>query len=151
MKLWTKSSDQIAGFLDQGTSVTGELQFSGILRIDGNFHGSISSPDTLVVGEHAVVHADVNVGNLEVHGQVLGNVQVKRRTEIFSNGKLRGDLETGSLIIQVGAVFDGRSRMPGEEEETVPVHETTHVVPAETVNPQPASDLSHSNLGEDMN
>jgi cytoskeletal protein CcmA (bactofilin family) len=131
MKLWTKkTSEQIAGFLDQGTSVTGELQFSGILRIDGNFHGSISSPDTLVIGEHAVVHADISVGALEVHGQVFGTVQVKRRTEIFSNGKLRGDLQTATLVIQVGAVFDGRSRMPGEG-DAAPVRETTQVVAAE--------------------
>jgi cytoskeletal protein CcmA (bactofilin family) len=126
MKLWTKSSEQIAGFLDQGTNVTGELQFSGILRIDGNFHGSIASSDRLVIGEHAVVHADINVGELEVHGQVFGNVQVKKRTEIFSTGKLRGDLETASLIIQVGAVFDGRSRMPSEG-GPIPVREITQV------------------------
>ena len=126
MKLWTKSSEQIAGFLDQGTNVTGELQFSGILRIDGNFHGSIASSDRLVIGEHAVVHADINVGELEVHGQVFGNVQVKKRTEIFSTGKLRGDLETASLIIQVGAIFDGRSRMPGEG-DPIPVREITQV------------------------
>lgn len=128
MKLWTKSSQQIAGFLDQGTHVTGELQFSGILRIDGNFHGSISSPDTLVVGEHAVVHADINVGDLEVHGQIFGNVQVKRRTEITPTGRLRGDLQTATLIVQVGAVFEGRSRMPTEGGEPVMMpQEATHV------------------------
>jgi cytoskeletal protein CcmA (bactofilin family) len=63
-----RKSEQISGFLDQGTNVIGELQFSGTLRIDGNFQGSISSGDTLVIGEHAVVHADIKVGEIEIHG-----------------------------------------------------------------------------------
>src|SRR5262245_28371600 len=113
MSRWRKS-EQISGFLDQGTHVTGELQFSGILRIDGNFHGSISSGDTLIIGEHAVVHADIKVGELEIHGQVFGNVEAERRVEISASGRLRGDLQTAILLVQAGGVLEGRSRMPSE-------------------------------------
>jgi cytoskeletal protein CcmA (bactofilin family) len=110
MSLFRKS-EEIAGFLDQGTNVTGDLQFSHTLRIDGNFHGSIASEDMLIIGEQAVVHADIKVGDLEVHGQVFGNVEVQRRTEIFSTGRLSGDLQTSILLIQAGAVLDARSHM----------------------------------------
>jgi cytoskeletal protein CcmA (bactofilin family) len=106
-----RKSEEIAGFLDEGTNVTGDLQFSHTLRIDGNFHGSIASEDMLIVGEQAVVHADIKVGDLEVHGQVFGNVEVQRRTEIFSTGRLSGDLQTSVLLIQAGAVLDARSHM----------------------------------------
>src|SRR6266853_1080876 len=54
------SSDQVSGFLDKGTNMTGELEFAGTLRIDGNFHGSISTGDVLIIGEHALVHADIH-------------------------------------------------------------------------------------------
>ena len=74
MKFRTKPSEQVCGFLDKGTNVTGELQFAGTLRIDGNFHGSISTNDTLIIGEHAVVHADIRAGEVEVHGQVFGTI-----------------------------------------------------------------------------
>ena len=74
MSLWRNKSDEIVGFLDHGTEVTGELQFSNTLRIDGNFHGSIVSEDRLIVGEQAVVHADIKVGDIEIWGQVFGNV-----------------------------------------------------------------------------
>jgi cytoskeletal protein CcmA (bactofilin family) len=114
MQLWGKS-EQIAGFLDRGIHITGELQFSGILRIDGHFHGSISSSDSLVIGEHAVVHADIKVGELEVHGQVYGNVAVKGRTEIFPTGRLQGDLQTGTLVVHSGGVLNGHSQMGANE------------------------------------
>jgi cytoskeletal protein CcmA (bactofilin family) len=113
MSLWHKS-EEIAGFLDKGANITGELQFSNTLRIDGNFHGSITSNDTLIIGEEAVVHADIRVGDLEVHGRIFGNVEVQRRTEIFSTGRIHGDLQTSALIIREGAVLDGRSRMNPE-------------------------------------
>jgi len=109
-----RKSEEIAGFLDEGTRVTGDLQFSHTLRIDGNFHGSIASEDMLIVGEQAVVHADIKVGDLEVHGQIFGNVEVQRRTEIFSTGRLSGDLQTSVLLIQAGAVLDARSHMHPE-------------------------------------
>jgi cytoskeletal protein CcmA (bactofilin family) len=138
MSLW-RNSEEITGFLDKGTNVTGELQFSNTLRIDGNFQGSITSGDTLIVGEDAVLHADIKVGDLEIHGQVFGSVEVQRRTEIFSTGRLSGDLQTGILIIQAGAILDARSRMCSEQASGSPVtavQEVTQVVEA-------APDKSH--------
>jgi cytoskeletal protein CcmA (bactofilin family) len=115
MKLRRKTSEEITGFLDQGTDVTGELQFSGTLRIDGSFHGSISTSDILVIGEHAVVHADIKAGELEVHGRVFGNIEGQRRVEIFPTGRVRGDIRSPELIVNQGAAFDGRSTMVGDD------------------------------------
>lgn len=112
------SSEEVTGFLDQGTAVTGELQFSGRLLLDGNFHGSINAGDILVVGEHAVIHADIKVGEMEIHGRVLGNLEVKRRIEIFPTGRVRGDIQTPVLVMNPGATFDGRSRMVDENDES---------------------------------
>lgn len=125
MKLWRKT-EQISGFLDQGTNITGELQFSNTLRIDGNFHGSITSGDTLIIGEHAVIHADIKVGEIEIHGQVFGNIEVKRRAEISSTGRLRGDVQTSILIVQAGAVLDGKSHMVSEQSSRN-TRESTHI------------------------
>jgi cytoskeletal protein CcmA (bactofilin family) len=129
MQLWGKS-EQIAGFLDRGIHITGELQFSGILRIDGHFHGSISSSDSLIIGEHAVLHADIQVGELEVHGQIFGNVAVQGRTEIFPTGRLRGDLQTATLIIQSGGILNGHSLMAVEDSADA-VRETTRALATE--------------------
>jgi cytoskeletal protein CcmA (bactofilin family) len=121
MKFRSKASDQVSGFLDKGTSVTGELTFAGTLRIDGNFHGSISSNDILVIGEHAVVHADIKVGEVEIHGQVFGSIDARRRTDITATGRFRGDVHTPVLCVTPGGVLDGRIQMAGDH----PVEDTT--------------------------
>lgn len=121
MKFRIKGSDQVTGFLDKGTNVTGELEFAGTLRIDGNFHGSISTGDILMIGEHALVHADIKAGEVEIHGQVFGNIEAKRRVEISPTGRVRGDIHTPVISVATGAIVDGRLRMAEDrpEESTV--------------------------------
>jgi cytoskeletal protein CcmA (bactofilin family) len=114
MKFRLRASDQVSGFLDKGTNVTGELEFAGTLRIDGNFHGSISTGDVLIIGEHAIVHADIKVGEVEVHGQVFGSVQAKRRVELSATGRIRGDVQTPVLVTSAGGILDGRIEMAGD-------------------------------------
>jgi cytoskeletal protein CcmA (bactofilin family) len=121
MKFRLKSSDQVSGFLDKGPNVTGELEFAGTLRIDGNFHGSISTGDILIIGEHALVHADIKVGEIEIHGQVNGRIEAKRRVEITASGRLRGDVHTPVLSVSPGGILDGRIQMAGDH----PADETT--------------------------
>ena len=117
MKFRLKQSDQVSGFLDKGTNVTGELEFAGTLRIDGNFQGSISTSDNLVIGEHAVVHADIKVGEIEIHGQFFGRIEAKNRIEIFPSGRVRGDLHTPTLCVNPGAVLDGGMHMTVERSD----------------------------------
>ena len=114
MKFRLKQSDQVSGFLDKGTNMTGELEFAGTLRIDGNFQGSISTADNLVIGEHAVVHANIKVGEIEIHGQFFGTIEAKQRVEIFPSGRVRGDIHTPVLCVNAGATLDGGIRM-GED------------------------------------
>ena len=125
MKFRLKSSDQVSGFLDKGTTVTGELEFAGTLRIDGNFHGSISTGDILIIGEHALVHADIKVGEIEIHGQVNGSIDAKRRVEITASGRLRGDVRTPVLAVTPGGVLDGRIQMAGDHPEETTVASRT--------------------------
>ena len=121
MKFRLKSSDEVCGFLDKGTHVTGELEFAGTLRIDGNFHGSISTGDILIIGEHAIVHADIRVGEIEIHGQLFGAIEAKRRVEISPSGRVRGDIHTPVLSMSPGGLLDGRIRMAGDRPEETTV------------------------------
>src|SRR2546426_12176608 len=125
MKFRLKSSDQVSGFLDKGTNMTGELEFAGTLRIDGNFHGSISTGDILIIGDNAIVHADIKVGEIEIHGQVFGNLEAKRRVQITEKGRVKGDIQTPVLFVAAGAMLDGRTRMAGDRPEETPMSTRT--------------------------
>lgn len=105
--------------LGPDAEVTGKLSFETATRIEGKLRGEIHASDLLVVGTEAVVHATVQAVKLVVLGEVRGQVQGASRVEICTGGRLFGDVETKSLIIQEGATFEGRARM-GEKKDAAP-------------------------------
>src|SRR5437870_3003260 len=100
MKVNTEIADEISGFLDEGTGITGELHFAGRLRLDGDFNGSISADGTLVIGQDAFVRGDIKVAEIEIAGKVFGNIEAKRRVEILDTGRVFGDIHTPVLVMK---------------------------------------------------
>src|SRR3954462_4561098 len=97
--------------LGRGVRFEGKLTFAGTVRIDASFVGTIVTDDVLVVGEAARIDANITCGTIVVHGEVNGNIQAKGGVEIRAAAKVRGDLETPSLVVEKGALFQGASRM----------------------------------------
>jgi cytoskeletal protein CcmA (bactofilin family) len=108
-----QSQGEINTLLGRGSSFDGKLTFEGTVRIDGKLSGEIFSNDVLVVGEGAEVSAEIDVGVLIVEGSVTGNVRAKRSVELHAPARVRGNIETPSLFIDKGVMFEGNCRMEG--------------------------------------
>jgi cytoskeletal protein CcmA (bactofilin family) len=135
------SAEKFNGFLDLGTSLTGELTFEGTFRIDGEFHGSITTSDVLVIGPRAAVHADIKAGEVRVFGSVFGNIR-SGRVEIGSTGKVRGDVRASHLTIEEGAVFEGQSFAASERELDAASSESV-LGQSRPERPNPPDQISH--------
>jgi len=105
----TVNNEEFNGFLAEGTSLNGDLHFSGTLHLNGNVRGSITTTDVLIVGEHATVEAEIKAGEIQIYGRVSGNIDCVGRVEICESGHLRGDVRTPKLIIKEGGTFEGKS------------------------------------------
>jgi cytoskeletal protein CcmA (bactofilin family) len=122
------------------THFNGDLIYQNSLQINGLFEGEISSGGFLVIGEGAVVKANINVKVVIVNGTVYGNIEAKEKLEIQSNGKIFGNIRTAKLIIADGVIFEGSCEMikPYEDiSDKITVQKTvqkTPVVKAEAVN-----------------
>jgi len=101
--------------LGQGAEFEGKLTFAGTVRIDAKFKGSIITNDVLVVGEHARMEADITCGTVIVYGEVIGNIKAKAAVELHHPAKVKGDIETPTLSIEKGVLFQGQSTMSGAE------------------------------------
>jgi cytoskeletal protein CcmA (bactofilin family) len=104
-----------SAFLGKGSRVTGKLVFEGTVRIEGHVEGEISAQDTLIIGESAVVNAQINGTSVVVHGRVTGDVTARKRLEVRAPGKLFGNISTPSLVIHEGVIFEGQCVMGGGE------------------------------------
>src|SRR4028118_1154835 len=102
----------LSGFVGNGTTLTGEANFKGRLRVDGHLSGRVSSQDgTLIVSTGGQVDADVEVSVAQIYGTVVGNVTATKRIERGRVAKVTGDIQTPALVIENGAVFEGSCRM----------------------------------------
>jgi cytoskeletal protein CcmA (bactofilin family) len=104
---------EITSLLGRGSAFEGKLTFEGTVRIDGRFRGEVFSDDTLVIGEGALVEAEIDIGEIIIQGTVVGNIKAKRSIEIHAPGRVKGDMHTPSLQIDKGVIFEGRSFMEG--------------------------------------
>jgi cytoskeletal protein CcmA (bactofilin family) len=106
---------QQIGVLGLDSIVQGGVRFQGSLTLDGSITGDVRAPEgsgaVLVVGQNATVSGDISVDSVLISGRVTGNVKAVERLEIFGTGVLLGDVETGDIMIQGGAEFQGRCHM----------------------------------------
>jgi cytoskeletal protein CcmA (bactofilin family) len=102
---------EITTLLGRGSEFEGKLTFEGTVRIDGKLKGEVFSEDVLIIGEGALVEAQIDIGEIIIQGNVIGNIRASRGIEIHAPGRVRGDLTTPSLQIDKGVVFEGRSFM----------------------------------------
>ena len=102
----------LSGFVGNGTTLTGEANFKGMLRVDGHLSGQVRSEGgTLIVGNNGQVDADIEVAVATIHGSVNGDITASQRLELGRAAKVNGNITTPSLIIEQGAVFEGSCRM----------------------------------------
>ncbi|OEU66847.1 MAG: hypothetical protein BA863_07255 [Desulfovibrio sp. S3730MH75] len=110
--------DEINAFLGSGTDYHGKLNFQGAVRIDGNFSGEVESEGTLVVGKDAQVEGVLRIGQLVLSGKVTGEVYASDKAVLHKTANLQGNLVTPVLVVEEGAVLEGRVIMSSDGSET---------------------------------
>lgn len=102
----------LSGFVGGGTVVTGEANFKAMMRIDGHLSGRVSSSSgTLIVGNNGKVDANIEVAVAVIHGTINGDIIATQRLELGRSAKVNGNIQTPSLIIEQGAIFEGSCKM----------------------------------------
>jgi len=99
--------------LDVDASMQGTLIFkdSVNLRINGTFEGMLNTKGRLMIGEQAVVNADITGESIVIAGKVSGNITALKDLKLISPARVIGDIRSPLLSIAEGAIFDGTSRM----------------------------------------
>jgi cytoskeletal protein CcmA (bactofilin family) len=101
-------------YLDSGSKISGKLLFEGATRIDGQVDGEITAKEGLVIGESAVVTAQIKANAIIVAGKVSGDIVAAQRLEIRPSARVIGNLTSPVLIVHEGAMFEGHCSMQPE-------------------------------------
>jgi cytoskeletal protein CcmA (bactofilin family) len=141
----------LSGFVGGGTVVTGEANFKAMMRVDGHLSGRVSSSSgTLIVGANGKVDANIEVAVAVIHGTINGDIIATQRLELGRAAKVNGNIQTPSLIIEQGAVFEGSCKMlqmaqaadkaksSSKKEEPLDTTSRMKPIPADATPPKPA-------------
>jgi cytoskeletal protein CcmA (bactofilin family) len=111
----TGETSRETAFLGKGTRISGKVAFEGTARIEGQVEGEIVANDTLLIGESALLNAQITGGTVVIHGKVTGDINASKKLEIRAPGRLYGNVTTPSLVIEEGVVFEGHCSMGAAE------------------------------------
>jgi cytoskeletal protein CcmA (bactofilin family) len=103
---------RLDSLIGAGTTVCGDIQFTGGLRIDGTVNGKVATVDnqagTLVISEQARVEGEVRVSHVVINGAVAGPVTANDYLELQAKARVQGDVSYRSLEMHVGAIVQGK-------------------------------------------
>ncbi len=103
------------GLIGKGIEFTGDINFEGTLRIEGQVSGTIKGETgTVSIGDSGNVKADIISNICIIDGTLEGDLQAKTKVEITKTGRLRGNVITRDLVIAEGAIFEGSLEMVKE-------------------------------------
>jgi len=107
-----QSQKRIDSLIGAGTTVEGDVVFTGGLRIDGTINGRVAAadnqPGTLVISEQARVDGEVRVSHVVINGTVNGPVTANDYLELQAKARVHGDVLYRSLEMHVGAIVEGK-------------------------------------------
>ena len=107
-----KKGHNISTLLGEGVRVEGVIEFDGTIRLDGEVQGKIiGNAGTLIIGEKALIEADIVVDTAIIMGEVKGRLEAATRIEVYPPGRVTGDIRAPAVILEKGVVFNGSCEM----------------------------------------
>jgi len=125
-----------------GTRFKGEFDLEGLLRIDGDFTGTIRTKGQIIVGLNGRARCNIYAESVVVGGMVKGNIFSTDKVIILSTGLMIGNISTPRLIVEEGVVLSGNCKILGngleqnrkEREPSGTVYRTVYRTASRTIN-----------------
>ena len=116
-----KPTEDLSGnsnnIIAKGTSIVGDIDAAGNMRIDGKIKGNIKCKSKVVTGKGSTIDGNIYAQNAEIEGDIIGLLEISEVLILKPTAVVQGDIRTAKLVVENGARFNGSCRM-GEAIET---------------------------------
>jgi len=109
----------INSIIGEGTRFTGDFDLNGLLRIDGDFSGTIRTKGKVLIGKNGRAECTVHAGTVVIGGIIRGEIYAHEKVVVLSTGIVLGNIHTPRFIVEEGVIFNGHCQVlkPGELEQ----------------------------------
>ncbi|MBJ6609735.1 MAG: polymer-forming cytoskeletal protein [Candidatus Thiothrix moscowensis] len=104
-------SARVDTLIGKGTTIDGDLRFSGGLHVEGVIKGNLVADGddaTLILSEHGHIQGEVRVPSMVLNGMIDGDVFASGKVELFEKARICGDVYYNLLEMAVGAEVNGK-------------------------------------------
>jgi len=97
--------------ISNGSVITGEINSTGDIRIDGMLNGNITTKGKIVIGETGVIKGEIHCKNADILGKVEGKIFVTELLSLKATAVITGEIKINRLAIEPGCLFNGTCDM----------------------------------------
>jgi cytoskeletal protein CcmA (bactofilin family) len=97
--------------IGKGTVLEGNIETYGNIRIEGRINGHIKSKSKIALGTGSQVEGNITAQNADIEGEVKGKVDITELLVLKATAVVHGDIITGKLVVEPGAMFNGSCKM----------------------------------------
>jgi cytoskeletal protein CcmA (bactofilin family) len=140
---YNQEDSYVNTIIGEGTTLRGDFDLNGLLRIDGKFFGRVKTNGKVLVGKNGFAESIIIAGTVVIGGRVKGDIIATEKITLLSTGELNGNIKTPSLIIEEGVVFDGTCEIVEDKDKILQIKNDfieKHYKQYFTINTLPAQD-----------
>jgi len=108
-----RKSERMKMVLGENSKITGNVESPGTIFVEGSIFGDVEG-SKVILGEHSSIDGNIKAAVIIVGGRINGHLTGADKVEIKSTGQVAGDIETKTLVVAEGGIFNGSSRMERE-------------------------------------
>ena len=110
--------DQI-NMVGEGTVFEGTLRAESNVRVSGHIKGTLDVQGRAILTQEGVVEGELRATDADVAGSVQGEIHVSERLMLKSTARVDGNIETGRIKVEEGALFAGQCEIGEQVNEKV--------------------------------
>jgi len=109
---------KLSSLVADNMAVTGDVRFSGGLRVDGRIDGNVTSEDgtngLLVLSEKGSINGSVRTWDAVINGTIAGDLEVEHFLELQANARVIGNITYRQMQLECGATVEGKLVCAGD-------------------------------------
>lgn len=103
--------------IGKGTFLEGNIETFGNIRIEGKVNGNVKSKSKVALGHQSHVEGNIVAQNADIEGEVKGKIEIAELLVLKATAVINGDIMTGKMVVEPGAVFNGTCKMGNSMKE----------------------------------
>lgn len=106
-----QNGEGVLSLVGVGMKVTGDIETSGVVKIEGTVDGCIRNARQVLLGRQGEITGDIRARDVVLGGRVCGTIYASERVEVQGTASVLGDIQTKSIVVLEGARVNGAVKM----------------------------------------